>query len=283
MRGIISQGLALPRGYWKHSDNPYIAMAKVGDDVTALLEVIKWERPVTNTNSSLGGNAVRSFPKYLRKTDQERIQHKMQYFNIFEGCAFEETLKLDGSSMTVSKVARTPNILERVLQMGRKLLGMQKVEHYTFEVCSRNVNLQRSENNLFWKMAIKHNMEAVLPIGYAIQGELVSPNIQANWEKVTDPEFYMFDVLSIEENRYLSPTERKVFIGKLPDSIKHVPIVNPSVCIFDECTTLDELQVRVTGLSMNPNTISEGRVYKSLVGDTTFKCVSNKYLLKGGN
>lgn len=59
-----------------------------------------------------------------------------------------------------------------------------------------------------------------------------------------------------------------------------VPIVNSSVKIFEECKTTEELLARVEGESMNPGTVSEGRVYKSVDGKVTFKCVSNKYLLK---
>ena len=42
---------------------------------------------------------------------------------------------------------------------------------------------------------------------------------------------------------------------------------------------LEDLLKHVEGQSMNPGTVSEGRVYKHVSKPITFKAISNKYLL----
>ena len=72
----------------------------------------------------------------------------------------------------------------------------------------------------------------------------------------------------------------KTFLGKAP----HIKIVNKEIQIFKECPTLPELLARVDSESINPGTISEGRVYKSLsVNGLSFKVINNKYLIKCEN
>jgi hypothetical protein len=148
-----------------------------------------------------------------------------------------------------------------------------------FGVCSRNLELQRTDSN-FWKAAAKYNIEKELPIGYAIQGELIAPNIQSNHEKVQEVEYYIFSVFDIAKQKYLNPAEKKDFLLNF-STLKAVPVVEESVKIFQEEPTLDNLLTRVEGQSMNPGTTSEGRVYVSTSNPQVhFKCISNKYLLK---
>ena len=167
---------------------------------------------------------------------------------------------------------------------------------YHFGVCSRNLELKptdsfkkefingnkSSEYNQsdFWKIMIELNVEKYLPVGYAIQGELIGPKIQNNHEKVDHNQFYLFDIYDIKNSRYLMPHERQSMMSFLP-TITHIPIVNSSSNIFQRCIDLDLLQKQVTGESMNPGTVSEGRVYKSCtIPGLSFKCISNTYLLK---
>ncbi len=275
LRKQLSQGLALPL-----SSFPEIVSGS--DDYAEQLSVIKYERPVRNSGTS-GGNARGAFPDFLRKTDQERIQNLPDYFTTHHETEYEETLKLDGSSMTAYKVARAPTMLEAVANFFCKLVGRTPTVPYTFGVCSRNIDLTRSESNVFWQLAIENNLEKLLPVGYAVQGEALAPNIQSNWEKVSKPEFRIFDVFSIHNQIYLPPAARHDFLAAHMPSILHVPVVSYRTAIFTECPTFDELQTRVTGPSFNPSTISEGRVYKAVDGSHSFKCISNAYLLKGGN
>jgi len=72
-----------------------------------------------------------------------------------------------------------------------------------------------------------------------------------------------------------------VTIRKIDNLLKHVPITNEN---FNQLSlTLRELLKHVATESMNPNTVSEGRVYKSLTSQLSFKVINNKYLLKCEN
>lgn len=288
LRGQISQGLALPLSTFPEIKNP-VEM----QEVTELLKVFKYDNSVGKTGSIGGVKTGRSegkFPSFISKTDQERIQTLVAWFERYKDEEWEETLKLDGSSMTCYKILRKANLWDKV-----KLFFGFKVNLEKFGVCSRNVELKRTDNftqvfdndgklseynqSNFWQMAIKYNIEKLLPVGYALQGELIGPKIQANHEKVLDLDFYVFDIFDIEQQQYLAPEERKEMMTRLKE-IKHVPVISRSVKIFEECPTLNELLARVKGESMNKGTISEGRVYKSKDGSKSFKCINNDYLLK---
>lgn len=272
MRKQLSQGLALPLSLY-----PGLSQGlKEGTDVTDLLGVIKYDTELlTKSNGSSGGHPSGKFPSFIPKTDQERVQNLTHYWGAYQDELFEETLKLDGSSMTCYKVVKEPSLFETI----KKFLGFQ-VNPYKFGVCSRNLELTKNESN-FWKAAIKYNIEKELPEGYAIQGELLAPNIQSNHEKVQEVEYYVFSVYDIKAQRYLIPREKRLFIKKHFSKLTHVPLVNAATPIFKTAPTLDKLLERVEGESMNSGTISEGRVYVSTKNPTVhFKCISNKYLLK---
>lgn len=269
MRKTLSQGLALPLSHYPGT----LADPKIGTDVTELLGVIKYDvaeaTPGPKNSPSAG-----SFPSFIPKTDQERIQNLTSYFDTMQDAIFEETLKLDGSSMTCYKIHRTPTLWERI----KGMFGIPYLD-YHFGVCSRNQELKRTDSN-FWRAADKYKIETSLPVGYAIQGELLATNIQSNHEKISDVEYYVFDIYDIEEGRYLSPSERQYMMTGSLQNVPHVPIVSKSTKIFQD-HDLKSLLQHVEGQSMNPGTISEGRVYKAVNNpQTTFKVISNKYLLK---
>jgi len=292
MRGVLSQGLALPLSSFPEHNfkEPYIYE---GFDVTELLGVIKYD-PEFYTDNSKGPktwNTSGKFPSYLRKTDQDRIQNLQNYFEYYKEHEFECTLKADGSSFTAGKVNRPLSIFSKV----KKFLGLP-VKEYHFCVCSRNLELKLTDtysktfNNSgkiseynqsdFWKIAIKLELEKHLPIGFAISGELLSPKIQSNHERVEWLELWVFDVFDISNQMYLLPKERKEFMTTHLSHVDHVPVVHESIKIFTKCPDFNSLQQFVTGKSKNGG-ISEGMVFKSTtVNDLSFKCISNEYLLK---
>ena len=190
--------------------------------------------------------------------------------------------------MTCYKIPNKPTLFQRVLSFFGKQLPTHK-----FGVCSRNVDLKPSDNKVqtfdnfgkksvyaqsdFWATAIKMDIENKLPIGYAIQGELIGPSIQANHEKVSSLDYFVFDVYDINKKQYLTPEARREFCKQ--NNIQHVPVTNPNATPLQ--MTLEELLAHVDTESMNPGTVSEGRVYKSNSYPTmSFKVINNKYLLK---
>lgn len=288
MRGVISQGLALPLSSFPELN------ANMEGDLSSQINVIKYDPEFYTDNSRQQpkqGDRQGKFPSFIPKTDQERIQNLPHYYELYANHLWEETLKLDGSSLTAYKIHRPLSLFQKVKQF----FGF-KQKDYHFGVCSRNLELKPNDNfkkefingskpseynqSDFWKIMIELNVEEYLPVGYAIQGELIGPKIQNNHEKVDHNQFYLFDIYDIKNHRYLMPHERQLMMPFLP-TIKHIPIVSSSSNIFQRCIDLSLLQQQVTGLSMNPGTVSEGRVYKSCsIPGLSFKCISNEYLLK---
>lgn len=291
MRGVISQGLALPLSSFPEIHQNF----KVGDDVTELIHVIKYDPEIATGNEKKhkANNSQGKFPSFIPKTDQERIQNLPHYYELYKDHLWEETLKLDGSSLTVYKISKQLTFFDRF----KKFFGAT-VSAYHVGVCSRNLELKPSDNfsktfanngqlseyvqSDFWKIVLELDIAHRIPEGYAIQGELIGPKIQANHEKVSQNEFHIFDVYDVQNHRYLLPAERYSFlVDNNMSDLNHVKLASSPVKIFKECPDLESLQKRVSGQSINLGTISEGRVYKSCtVPGLSFKCISNEYLLK---
>lgn len=249
LRGQLSQGLVLPLSVIPENDLEW--NDPIGTDVSELLGIIKWEAPEqAGTASQAKGN----FPYFIRKTDQERVQNLSKELETHKGESFEVTVKIDGSSLTA----------------------------YVFNgergVCSRNIDLKDVEGNAFWDIAKKESLHEKLEStgrNLAIQGELVAPNIQGNYEKVTKPEFYCFSVFDIDKQEYVLPKQRKIICQTL--GIPHVKVVDENFILFDH--TVDELLDMAEGDGMNiPK--REGIVFKSNDSQFSFKVISNSYLLK---
>lgn len=257
LRGQISQGLLLPIDLTFFRDP--------GTDVTETLGIQKWEPPIP---AQLQGTMKGNFPHFIPKTDQERCQNlRKEIFEEHKGETYEVTTKLDGSSMTVY------------------------VKDGEIGVCSRNIDLKETEGNSFWKAAREQNIvEALAHISedkgeeYAIQGELIGEGIQGNPEKLTGQRFYLFDIYSITESRYLKPQERYSIMDKMnlfyDADVEHVPFIDTVCGVTNEFGTIDDLLAFAEGPSLNPQTKREGLVFKSYDSDFTFKAIANSYLLK---
>jgi RNA ligase (TIGR02306 family) len=249
LRGQISQGLVLPLSLF-----PEVDFSDKTKDYSEDLGVMKWEAPIP---AQLSGTVEGMFPSYVRKTDQERIQNLPEYFEKYKDLEFELTEKLDGSSMTC-------------FWDGEK-----------FGVCSRNLELKDTEGNTLWTVAKRYNLDTRLQeIGkYAIQGELIGEGIQKNPLKIKGQDFYVFDIWSIDEQRYLTRGERTEIVNKL--GLNEVPLIR-NAKIFQEVKTMDEMLELAKGKSILCNTEREGIVFKSneLVDGNTisFKAINNDYL-----
>jgi RNA ligase (TIGR02306 family) len=268
LRGQLSQGLLMP----VHNDKTgtylmiytdetgeYSLTVAEGDDVTEVLGIKKWEKPM---NAQLAGVCRGNFPSLIPKTDQERCQNLKKEIAAAGASHFEITEKLEGSSMTVYQL---------------------KGE---FGVCSRNMDLKETKGNSFWATArkdgIQEKMSAVDEYwDFAIQGELVGPGIQGNIYGLTQTEFYVFDVYDIMAGEYLDPQARRDLIERM--GLKHTPVLAYTANLYDTLgiSDIDGILAFAEGKSqLNKNTEREGIVFKQTGGGMTFKAISNKYLLK---
>jgi RNA ligase (TIGR02306 family) len=243
LRGQISQGLLLPA----HEG------ANEGDDLTEALGIQKYEAPVS---VQLAGVVRGNFPSFIPKTDQERIQNlrgDLARWSL-DGGEWEVTEKLDGSSMTA-------------------YLFQEE-----FGVCSRNLDLKDDPANSFWRAAHANGLESVLRASgrnLALQGELIGPGIQGNPYALTEHQFRLFDIYDIDAGRYLTPSERHAFVAE--NKLPHAPVIGYQDLKW---ATIDDLLGSAEGKSTLHPVEREGLVFKCVSTETSFKAISNKFLLK---
>jgi RNA ligase (TIGR02306 family) len=259
LRGQISQGLIIHLGtvdiHWKNE------MKIEGYDLTEILGIQKYEPPIP---ACLSGVVKGPWPSAIPKTDEERIQNLTNEYRELRTFVYEMTEKLEGSSCT---------------------MGLINDE---FIVCSRNLNLTETEGNTFWKMARKYDVEARMRTlnlnNVVIQGECIGEGIQGNHYCIKGQEFYVFNVYSITDGQYASPTHRMNIVDNL--GLHHVPVLCHAPLDALEClgeNNIESVLKYADGKSsINSQKMREGVVFKQLNGQKHFKAVSNAYLLKTG-
>jgi RNA ligase (TIGR02306 family) len=260
LRGTTSQGLLLPYNVLGGLvDLVDFAYPTVGDDVSELLGIVKYEAPIP---AALAGEVKGMFPSVIPKTDQERIQNLTAELEVWktEGLTWEVTEKLDGSSMTVYVIDG---------EVG---------------VCSRNLELSPNKDNSLWRAAYKHDLPTKLSTvqrNIAIQGELIGNGIQGNMYKMRDQDFYVYDIYDIDAGRYYTPMERQAFVTEY--KLNHCPVLNSSAKV--DTLTVDSLLQMAEGKSVlvENGPEREGLVFKCNEKQVSFKAISNRFLIKTGN
>ena len=272
LRGQLSQGLLIPLSIvWTTARDKFVAFDwqsdwtdddVVGMDVSEGLGIIKYEPPMP---ACLGGMAKGNFPTAVPKTDQERVQNMKKEVSkmMEEDFRFELTEKLDGSSCTF-------------------YLDSELVLH----VCSRNLDLTETEGNSFWQMANKYaiaeKMKALGLVEFAIQGELVGPGIQGNKYNLSQHDFFVFDMYDVAAGRYLTSMDRVKHTNEL--GLNHTPILFTSLTLtqFNDIETI--LRFAEGKSVLHASTEREGIVFKCHdIPSVSFKAISNRFLLKGGD
>jgi RNA ligase (TIGR02306 family) len=239
LKGKISQGLALP----------YLGVEEVGTDLTHDLGIKKYEEPI---HSSMNGSIKGYFPHFIPKTNEERVQNLdlealksvYQRFNVTE--------KLDGSSMTVY------------------------IRYGVLGVCSRNYELEETEDSIFWKLARTIDFLELDLNNIAIQGELIGPKIQGNPYKLAEHEFRPYTIFDIENQRRLSASHFYDICDLL--RLKPVPLLFWNTTL-PYLTAL--LEVADGKSNLNNKVNREGFVIRARDNNNvSFKVISNKFLLK---
>ena len=141
-RGQISQGLVqslsvLPIGEYQ-----------IGDDVTELLGIRKWEIEERVTNS---GTVVGEFPDGIPKTDELRVQSYPELIDEFKNVSeYYISTKMDGTSVTMYW------------------------KNNKFGVCGRNYEYADDDNCAMWKYVHEHKIVDKLKSGVENRHILVS-------------------------------------------------------------------------------------------------------------
>lgn len=244
LRGSISQGLIIPL-----PDDPNFTY-QLGDDCSEYFQVIKYDPPIP---AELNGQVEGSFPSFIPKTDEERVQNINEFD--FIGKLASLTEKLEGTSATYF------------------------VKDSNFGACSRNWQLKYNPDNTYFKIAEELDLENKMKnSGYnniSFQGELIGPGIQGNIYKLNKHSVRFFTAYDIDNNRRLNPEEFFSLMNKL--NLETVPLITMDICL----PNTDELLKLADSKSMlNSNTWREGIVIRLTDGSMSFKVISNKYLLK---
>ncbi|MCL2529516.1 MAG: RNA ligase (ATP) [Coriobacteriia bacterium] len=256
LRGQLSQGLALPLQEFTEISEE---VAIVGTEVTELLGIKKWELPEAQGSF---GTIAGSFPAWVSKTDETRIQSVEAVLEELHGKPYYIATKLDGTSVS---------------------MGRWQGE---FWVAGRNTKLKDDGLSTAWSFAHKKNLvisSIAWDKDYTIQGEFCGPGIQKNSLRLMEPEWYVFNVIDPEKNTRLPLDEMLEFCAH--HGLTCVPVEERADSF--EYPTVDSLLERAEGQYSSGKT-KEGIVIRStqpqysetLRGDLSFKAINNRYLLK---
>lgn len=261
LAGQISQGLVL-----KLADFPEAACS---DDIDAALCIKHFDELAEEMSAKTGkikqADAAGSFPSFVPKTDEERIQNIPEILTTHSDSLFEVTLKLDGSSMSVG-------------------YSPSNYPDDPFFVCSRNLRLKRGDNT-FHKVAAYYDIESKLKQycdvsgeELCLQGELIGPGINGNRGKQGEHSFNVFRVWSISDKKWLETDDWRWPCEK-EFSIPTVPRIDCAYRPLNRYTTIDAL-VEFAKTAKFGELTGEGYVFKSYDGDIHFKVINPLYLLE---
>lgn len=276
LRGVYSQGIVIPL-----KEFPEIVDPQFDTDYAEVVGVVKYEKQEVTGYS---GDAKGSFPWFLQKSDQDRIQnvHSRLVGNGLNDELFVGTLKMDGSSITVFAVDKSKYAPE-----SEDVVGVDIAIGY----CSRNQQLKMPDasvdnwleasgkfyqgaynSNLFMKAA---ELSVITGMNLAIQGELVGAGIQGNFEKFEKYQVFAYNIFNVDTGTFV---DYKTFLeyAALVD-LQIVPEVYPAQKILDK--SVGEIVAMADGKGLLAS-YREGVVWKQLNGNCQFKAISNKYLDK---
>lgn len=252
MRGQISQGIVFPINIMESPAN-----LKIGDDVTELLGICKFERPIP---THLRGIVKGYRPFFIPETDEIRIQSVPDVLVRHANKTFYITEKLDGTS------------------------GSFFTNDGEFGVCSRSLELKESDENTFWQIARKYDIEKKLrslDINFAIQAEVCGPGIQKNRYKFKEHKLFLFNAFDIDQYKYVN-----VFAIADKLGLETVPMINNKFVLIEGTTVNDLVEMAIARSVLN-DIHREGIVIRAIteeqdqeIGRLSFKVINPKYLLK---
>lgn len=264
LRGAVSQGLAIPT-----SEFPEIL---IHSDVSLDEQLGVYKYEPEEQAGSVAANAKGSWPAWMPKTDQERVENcynEMVELTDRASILWYKEEKMEGSSITIY------------------------VKDGEFGVTSRNNDLKIDGNlqDKFIGAAFQAGWDNILSEGrnLAIRGELCGPGIQGNIYKLLVPVIYVYDVWDIDNQVNLTPVERRAFLEYAAQALNIE--INPVPSLTEEpiqLPLLDAIIEDANGESKIFYTKREGVVWKSdrVIKDRfgrafipSFKAISREYLL----
>lgn len=253
LRGQISQGICFPL-----SILPSGIAIEEGGDVTAILQITKYEPPIP---AQLSGLVKGVFPSFIPKTDETRVQVLQDLLDKYVGDTCFVTEKLDGSSVTYF------------------------FNNGEFGVCSRNLELLETEGNSLWSVARELDLEnKLLKFGknLPLQGEIIGEGIQKNKYRLRGQKVHFFNAFDIDNYQYFN---FDLFMRFMDDfELESVPVLESDFALSSDIPTLVEKAIGKSVLRQE--THREGIVIRPLqektdtIGRVSFKSINPKFLLK---
>lgn len=192
IRGAISQGmvLELTDKAVKQRLAPHFALGDghgtidiyEGTDVTDILGITKYEPPTSSIPARMGGQKVRRENTYFKQYG--KISHFKNYPDLFEeGEEVIVTEKIHGTNFRAGWVPTEANTLWKKV---KKFFGL--LPEWEFVYGSHHVQLQNKflwngyyKRNVYAEAVHKYSLEARIPKGYVVYGEIYGPGIQKGY------------------------------------------------------------------------------------------------------
>ena len=284
-RNQISQGLVIPYDQLKelmiqiNGEIEFRTDFPEGEDLTELLKIEKYEPPVSN--GALGDIIQHEW--YVPKTDEERIQvcaeNVLPVYMKSEQDEWYASVKLDGTSCTAG-------LFEDAFLIGGRNQFYKDENMYTTTV-KKYGDLQKA----------LEEYKTVYGLYVVFQGELCGPGIQSNRLGLKEKEWFVFNAFVSKTGKidsYIKCDLTRMLKLCEEFGLKHVPIISEEDKFNFKTTTdidetvdnllkyVDDIKYRKYFEDASPNQIAEGLVFRTIDMTNSFKVVSNKYLLKGG-
>jgi len=263
LRGQLSEGIIFPTSLLKEFGYSTIVLEEniEGTDVSQYIGAKHYEKPIP---TSLAGKIVGHLPSFLKKTDEENLENVADVLQELNNKPYYIATKIDGSSATFY------------------------INDGKYGVCSRNLELLEEENNGFWRVSKKYDIENKLRNYFkdkniAIQGEVYGPGIQNNLLGVKEISFCVFNLWDVDNRKYLDYVDLKNFC---------VSTQIPMVDVIKEGDNFDlsfnDLQLISNNLKYPSGFVAEGIVVrpktmffsKNMNSHCSFKVKNEEYKLK---
>lgn len=273
MKGQISQGLVMPCEtfpilWYDQIEQMYCVVPSLGQDVTELLGVRKWE---IEERATTGGTTIGNLPYGVPHTDEERIQTIPELLELFRDKKYYITTKCDGFSHSV--------FID---------------EDEKFHVTGHNFEYKDDGHCAFYEFVKKNDIESKIRVWkknqsfkidtICIQGEWCGAGLQGNRLRLQQPDWFIFTLIINGKRACLDEMNRFA----LETGIHMVPLEETGINLPEKYPDIDALLKRAEIKYPCGNT-GEGIVIRTVVpeqcrltesGYLSFKVINNKYLLK---
>jgi RNA ligase (TIGR02306 family) len=306
---IISQGHVFQLSHFPHidrmicdlrfahvdlSDHEFADLIR-GIDLSADLGIKKWQscpEPAEDINGVPTANP--KVPPFIPKTDMERVQNCPNLFikPKYRDFIFQESIKLDGASMTVYFVTPSSPLYHTLpplppLTPSNSHTMLPYAVHLTgrLGVCTRNQDLlphllpsktAQPTHATYWTAALAANLHLTLPKlaqNIAIQAELVGAAIQRNpyGYAPNQHQLFVFAIIDLATATRWHPRRVQQFAAA--HGLRHVPVLGyhtlPSVARHHQ-DLLDRAELKP----------GEGLVFKNCQDGRWFKVLSARWILE---